>query len=121
MTFISLMEGKLPTQRELKPFIQDCECHDMAWAISRKWPACQMRSGFYVKDPKRPYDHAWTILPDGTVLDTTSMQFGSKQIFIKPSDPEHQRYVSYEDHFELAKKYEAVWEANSVRNNVRDK
>jgi hypothetical protein len=51
----------------------------------------------------KPYDHAWAIHPNGTIIDTTSSQFGKNSPMIVPPDHGHySRYVSYERHPEQA-------------------
>ena len=85
-----------PSDFELKPFLDDCECSEWAAAIEDKWPHLKVNSGYYLRDDGSPGDHFWNRHPDGTIIDVTSQQFGIKDNLIGLSHPSYNRYISYQ-------------------------
>lgn len=52
-------------------------------------------SGIYLSKSGEPIgDHVWNVLNDGTIIDSTALQFheGNNIRIIPPNDPEHKRY-----------------------------
>lgn len=88
----------IPSSKELEPFCSDSECYEYAQAVQKKWPHLNYDSGFYMSK-SGPKDHAWTMHPNGTIIDTTAKQFGKGLPMIVPPDhAHHSRYVSWERH-----------------------
>ena len=93
---------KYPSATELKPFLDDECCSEWAASIEDKWPHLEVDSGYYIRDDGSPADHFWNRHPDGTIVDVTSQQFGSKDNLISPSHSSYDRYISFEHQEEEA-------------------
>jgi len=100
--FEASQSAEYPSAAELKPFLADDECSEWAASIEDKWPHLEVNSGYYIRDDGSGADHFWNRHPDGTIIDSTSQQFGSKDNVISPSHPSYDRYVSYEHEPEQA-------------------
>lgn len=50
--------------------------------------------GAYLCDDGTAPEHAWVVLPDGTIVDATADQFGGEPVtIIEPGDPRAARYL----------------------------
>lgn len=106
--------SNIPTPEELEPYKHTSECYEWAQAVNKQWPHLQYEAGFYDHPDGRPRDHAWTIAPDGTIVDTTARQFASRHPLIIPTtSPLYSRYISYTRHPE---QMDAVQQARGICN-----
>jgi hypothetical protein len=89
------MRGALnvPSKKVMKRYVSEGECYEYAEWMARDFGFRRAVGGYFFEGKLR--DHAWVVMPDGTILDSTHGQFvPSEAIRIaKPGSEEHGVYV----------------------------
>ena len=83
----------VPSMKDMKPFVDVEECYEFAQAMADHFGFRRATGGYRFKGKLR--DHAWVVMPDGTILDSTHGQFVKREPIrvAKPGTVEHGVYV----------------------------
>ena len=89
--------SRLPSLAELRPYVAQGECYEMAEALALKLKKYRLAytTGAYLQAGVFR-DHAWVAAPDGTIIDTTHGQFSRRTpvLIAAPGTKEHARYLA---------------------------
>ena len=84
---------EIPSRKALRRYVDDCECYEYAQSMADDFGFRRATGGYFFDGKLR--DHAWVVMPDGTILDSTHGQFVAREKIriAKPGTAKHRVYV----------------------------
>lgn len=85
--------ANIPSKKDMKRYVDVCECYEYAEWMARDFGFRRATGGYFFEGKLR--DHAWVVMPDGTILDSTHGQFVPREgiRIAKPGSKKHRVYV----------------------------